>query len=349
MTIALRATPSITHLTGSETASSLSLPKPSGVQSGDVLLIFAGWTWGPGTIQTPSGFTGSTAWSGTTGQALNGAAIFYRIADGTEGSSFTVSWGSSLVRPAATIVALSGAAMDETDLYDPNGQWEATTTLSIDSITVNNNNCWLFWFCTAHDPSGGAWDISPPAGYTEAADYHADSAMPAMSVSYKTGVSSGATGAQVGSAASSEGYAGVLVAITSPGTTYTETGSGAAVGAGVGNKEYPAYVNDGGAVAAGAGVGPQDIQGAAELIKDGGGAADGAGTGLKALASGGVTEYVTTGSGAPIAAGTGLSELFGASYVIRDGGGVSSGAGTGLKAQRTAGSYVNTAEGGGTS
>ncbi|HCS21527.1 MAG TPA: hypothetical protein DIW47_13370 [Bacteroidetes bacterium] len=70
--------------TGSAT---LSIPKPAGTSAGDLILIQAAYTTATGSITVPSGFT---AYINDGANALE-YAFCYRIADGTEGSSFSLS------------------------------------------------------------------------------------------------------------------------------------------------------------------------------------------------------------------------------------------------------------------
>lgn len=79
---------------------------PSGIVSGDLLLMLTGRVVS-GTITTPAGWTiatGNAILSGSGNRQLN---AFYRIADGSEGASTTVTTSSGAFKMAAIILRIT--------------------------------------------------------------------------------------------------------------------------------------------------------------------------------------------------------------------------------------------------
>lgn len=75
------------------TVASVVLTKPVGTAVGDLILIQVGYTVNTGNIATPSGF--SYLYPNNTAQGNLEGAVFWRIADGTEGGNFTITSAAS--------------------------------------------------------------------------------------------------------------------------------------------------------------------------------------------------------------------------------------------------------------
>ncbi len=123
---------SFTSAFTSATATSITLTKPTGVVSGDLLLAFIIQDVAFKGTDTPSGWT---ELSTLTGGGIVGI-IYYRISDGTEGTTLVVS-GSGDRRRTGFYVRISGA--DTVDPFDVNGTWASygsTTSKTINEITT---------------------------------------------------------------------------------------------------------------------------------------------------------------------------------------------------------------------
>lgn len=173
MAIALRGTVQFGD-TGAGLSTACTVNKPSGTTVGDVILIYCGtgnpsisWTVA-GTSGHPASFTAvsSVTIAGITGQFL------WRIADGTEDSTFTVTCSLSRIF-AVACVSLSG--VNTTQPFDNNnaaftvsGQANASSsTVSCSAVTDFYANDFLVWFAFSII-SGGAVPalVAQPAGYT---------------------------------------------------------------------------------------------------------------------------------------------------------------------------------------
>ena len=109
--IARRGTPT-TKYQGS-TASSITVNKPTGVVSGDVMLAFISTgTYDVGSYAIPSlsgwSTVGSTGWNFGASSYWPQIFILVRVADGTEGSSFGFTFTINADESSAAIVAYSG-------------------------------------------------------------------------------------------------------------------------------------------------------------------------------------------------------------------------------------------------
>ncbi len=114
---------------------SIVVPKPSGVAVDDLLLIFA---YANGTVQTWSS-AGFTPVGDTAGTA--GSALLMRVADGSEGSTITVTRGvSNTAAAAAIIVRISGTDLaDAIDAFGFATGSGGTTTLPTQSPEDDEN------------------------------------------------------------------------------------------------------------------------------------------------------------------------------------------------------------------
>lgn len=214
MAITLRG--ATTASTGSSTSTaSYTIAKPSGVVNGDALLIYV-VIRGTNAASTPAGFSAVTA---TTFSSTE-CQLFYRVADGTEGSTFTLSWTGA--NPSAAVcLAYAGVSGSIFDPAAPSASGAAGTTNGIptaSSITTTVNGDTLVWFAvTKTSASGGTpGTISPPAGFsTEAAQISTTVASAAPNVAAyaadMTQPAAGATGTLAGTNTSGTDRADALV------------------------------------------------------------------------------------------------------------------------------------------
>ena len=147
-------------------ATDVTISKPAGVVSGDLLIA---------TIHTYSGDpTPPAGWTTkviTNYNSARRAAIFYKVAGGSEGASYTFGAGSAsgasgeihaiqagTYDPAETLATYVGAALTGVGTFFQAGP----------SVTTTVDNCLILrrWFMSSSSGSG-----TPPAGYTETVDY----------------------------------------------------------------------------------------------------------------------------------------------------------------------------------
>ena len=130
--------------------------------------------------------------TGTTPYAV-GMHIFYRIADGTEPSSYTITIATGAV--SAAILSLSGV--------DPSTLKAGTTntgnntgSITANAITADANNSVVLFFGAQGNNNLGVPSFTPPSGMTEIVDqsYNGTGSDIGMVVAYQEAVTAGSTG-----------------------------------------------------------------------------------------------------------------------------------------------------------
>jgi hypothetical protein len=196
-------------------SSSVIINKPAGVVAGDVMIV---------TLSSYGGSSNPTLLSGWTSisnvllfSSSRYAAVFYRVVDGTEGTSFTFTiTGAS--NSAGAIVAFSGVdpvnPLDAT--IQPISTAGNTTAIPATTITTNTANAAVIMFgmCSnAQARTFSGWTTTSPGGLTEIYDYQGASyefvgaAWAIKAIAGSTGAGSAtlsATGSNVG---------GILIAL----------------------------------------------------------------------------------------------------------------------------------------
>lgn len=141
-------------------STTVTVNKPSGASVGDVLIALVSSGSSSSTFTTPAGWVLATSGSGM--------AVFRRIVDGTEGSTFTFTRATSTTGVfVANIARISGA--DNTRPIQTSGQATQEPggfgpSITLPQITPTNANTLLFQIINVHDSSVG--QSSTPPGTT---------------------------------------------------------------------------------------------------------------------------------------------------------------------------------------
>ena len=204
-------------------AGPLSFTIPAGTAIGDLLVIWAFAGTSTALTWSATGWTAVTAVSGANGACQ----ILYRVADGTEGSSVTVT--CSVAEQWAGVIA-GYYNTNPASLFDPapsSGQVNASsTTVAAASVTTVTGGDKLLWFGAIDAGSGGTPAVlTVPSGFTAEVAQVSTSAVSGTNAGVIYGdltqVTAGATGAENGTAASAHANAGCLISITAQyGTAY---------------------------------------------------------------------------------------------------------------------------------
>lgn len=182
--------------------------KPAGTASGDLLIAFGAangaGTWGVGS----SGFTSSA----TSSQG----GTFYRICDGTEGSTFTFAQSNGLANSRIIIVRFTGAHPSAPIDDIENITSSSGANLSATVAPTFADSTLVAIFCAANASDG---TLAVPSGMTS---QHVTTASPARAIGTQTGVGTGSI-TKTWTNASGASRVHTLVAIRTAAQDYAET------------------------------------------------------------------------------------------------------------------------------
>lgn len=303
MSVAVRSTASLAY--GAARTSS-AVPKPTGAASGDLLfciLDLAASGMSAVAVTPPTGwteFSGSPSlWASSVDNFTVAQRLFTRLADGTEGTTFSFSHASAGTE--AVIYALTGA--DTTtplsaiaDSYSNHINTGKTTNYG--SLTTTANGAFII--ASEHD-----WDAvgtAAPSGTTPTlAQRYAGTLLYVADGAQTT---AGATSARTrtnGNGSNSSGWASFLIAVN------PATGGGSSVGGTGSSSGTGAATGTGAAQAGGTGS------------SAGTGAASGTGSGLVGGTGSAAGTSTVSGTGATLAAGAGTGTAAGTSAATATG------------------------------
>lgn len=201
-----------TPTSGSQASgTSYTVPVPSGTGTGDTLLLFAVAI--AGSIGPLTGFTDD-------GESVAGSFHsrgFSRVADGTEGSSFTIT--SAGVPGAAICLCYPGGYGGDPASPAPAFISSAnSTSIAVPGVTLAGTGDWLAIFLAAMRSSNTTpGTITPPAGFTAQINTGAvvagSASLYLMAADLETAQAAGATGTQTGTPTISAPRAGWLSGI----------------------------------------------------------------------------------------------------------------------------------------
>jgi hypothetical protein len=192
------------------------VPKDASVQVGDLIVIWvtcgtAALTW------TCPGFTAFTASTGTNGSAQ----FLYRFADGTEGTTFTVTCATSHI---FGLISLAMIGVNPTNPFDPvsysnSGVVNASATaMPSNTLTTTAYSDGFLWFGAIEAGAGASpTTVAVPTGFfpacAEVRTADTTNTNMGMIVGYKQGSDPGAIAAQSGTAGGAHVNIAFLVAI----------------------------------------------------------------------------------------------------------------------------------------
>ena len=216
-----------TATSGTTTNTSITINKPTGVVSGDVMIVNIAQTGNNTNDPTLSGWTLIDGSSLAGGTARYGA-VLYRKADGTEGTSFTFTLGTGVTSAVGSIVAFSG--VDVTTPFDviPGtiSVQTSSTAVAATAITTASANAAVIMFgmAAASAPTWSGWTTTSPGALTELYDNQSTTA--SVGAAWATKATAGTTGAGAATLSANERNGGILIALRPAVTTYTSTGTG---------------------------------------------------------------------------------------------------------------------------
>lgn len=143
-----------------DTGTTHTVSLPSGIEAGDLLLIFWADANTSGTQPaTPAGWT--ALYSGQWGSSNVYYRAWYRIADGSEGSTVNVTGGAE--RSAHTAYRIASGSFQGVPVASPGNTGTTNSNPDPDNLTSGFGNVPTLWIAAAHI-TGTIW-VTPPASY----------------------------------------------------------------------------------------------------------------------------------------------------------------------------------------
>jgi len=202
--------------TASTTTTSLTINKPTGVVAGDVMIVNISQLGNSATDPTSSGWTviqGAAIQTSGGASAARRGAILYRVAGGTESSSYTFTLGTGVSAAIGNIVAFSGVGASTFDAASPAISVANSASVSATSLsTVSANAAVIMFGQAAANPTWSSWSTATaPGTLTEL--YDNQNTNVSVGAAWAIMSAAGATGAGAATLSASQRNGGVLVAL----------------------------------------------------------------------------------------------------------------------------------------
>jgi hypothetical protein len=251
----MRGAPQYYNSGSSGTGATFTVAKDPAVAAGDLILVFMTWN-GTGTNPAIAGFTGYAKTA-----SVFAIALFSRIADGSEGSTFTVTFASGFNAAAVCV-----AYRNTNGVLDPVPASSGTITLAATAMTASGvttaaPNDRMAWFgaVRANGAAAPMPVITVPGGLLQEGAQSATAGAPGanMGVVLADGLAqaAGATGAMTGTSSLSADVGAILVTIQSASVPASVTAGLAAVTAAARDATTGSNVSAHAGLAAAAGAG----------------------------------------------------------------------------------------------
>ncbi len=215
-----------TATSATTTSTTLTISKPAGVIAGDVMIVNITQTGNTGTNASLTGWTLIAGAQQSSG-APRRSTILYRVADGTEGTSFSFTLGSGTTSAVGSVIAFSG--VDASVVFDVapglmnTGGGTTITATGITTVSANAAIVFLGGAGGTDEDTYSNWSGSTPT-FSEIMDYSYSTGSNYNSVGTAWGIltTPGATGDKTVSVDGNYYWAGILIALR-PQLYYTYT------------------------------------------------------------------------------------------------------------------------------
>lgn len=145
-------------------ATSLTVPLPSGIVAGNLLLVFVSWVSSSTTLTTPTGWT--AAYKDNIAGFSKNSALFYKIASGSEGASVSIAASaSSLMNAISLRITGSDTAVAPAFGARATGAAAAITAPALSPSWGSANTLWIVF--SGSSLSSGGTVSSYPTGFTD--------------------------------------------------------------------------------------------------------------------------------------------------------------------------------------
>jgi len=219
-----------TATTGTTTNTSLTISKPSGVVAGDVMLVSIAQVGNNSVNPTYAGWT-AVAGANLGGNPKSRGSVLYKVADGTEGSTFTFTLGSGTTGAVGSMVAFSGVDTSGATPFDVSPGTILTanstaagattiTTVSADAAVI------MFGMASNGAPTWSGWTTTSPGALTELYDsQNSSGGQASVGAAWAAKAVAGATGAGAATLSSAQRNGGILIALKPGGNPLPATAS----------------------------------------------------------------------------------------------------------------------------
>jgi hypothetical protein len=201
--------------TAATTNTTLTINKPTGVMSGDILIVNISQIGNSTTAPTSTGWT-LVAGANLAGTTARYGAVLYKLAGSSEPASYTFTLGSGTNDAAGAIVAFSGVSTTTPFDVTPGAisvQASQTGVATTSVTTVSANDAVIMFGMAANgNPTWSGWKTATsPGTLTELYDFQSNSDSVGAAWAIKT--TTGSTGAGAATLSSSTRNGGILIAL----------------------------------------------------------------------------------------------------------------------------------------
>lgn len=202
-------------------ASPMSITKQSGTVASDWIFIYVSTDASPPNAASCTGFTASSVLSGIGADGT----LLYRRADGTEGSTFSVTVPSG--NPSYVIATIAGAGSVDPSVVAVPTSTSFGSSLPAGAITLTGTGDWVLWFAGSNNSPSSPPVITGPPGFTAGGSPPGTS--PGCYVGHSTAFGAGSTGTQTGSTSPNGYQSAVMVGLTPSSPVYEDASTPAVV------------------------------------------------------------------------------------------------------------------------
>jgi hypothetical protein len=235
-----------TATTGTTTNTSLTIDKPTGVVSGDVMLVSIAQVGNNSVDPASNGWT-VVAGASLSGKPKSRGAVLYRVADGTEEASFAFTLGRRTTGAVGSIVAFSGVDTSGATPFDviPEAILAGSgTNVGATAITTASANAAVIMFGMAANgaPTWSGWTTTSPGALTELYDSQ-NSSGASVGAAWAAKATAGDTGAGTATLSAAQQNGGILIALKPTGNPVPATTSISPTAKAVGDADFTLTVD----------------------------------------------------------------------------------------------------------
>ncbi|MEO7307719.1 MAG: T9SS type A sorting domain-containing protein [Ferruginibacter sp.] len=224
------------------TTTSITIAKPTGVVSGDVMIANIAQGGNNNTAASLSGWTIVDGRSLGSGGANRYGTVLYRVADGTEGANFIFTLGAGVDAASGSVIAFSGVNATggvkadgsaggpfDVDPGTLNLEGNASTIATALGITTVSANAAVIMLSAAagNNPTWSSWTSTSPGGLTELYDNpNGSNTKSSVGAAWAIKATGGATGNGTASLSPGERNGSILIALKpNPSATLSPSGT----------------------------------------------------------------------------------------------------------------------------